>query len=53
MGGGKEHITRHFSEISSDRTRGDEHKLKCNKFCLNTRKKLFYSKGGQTLTEVA
>ena len=41
MGGDKEDIARHFSDISSDRTRGDEHKLKCNKFCLNTRKNFF------------
>lgn len=36
MGGGKGRIARHFLGISSDRTRGNEHRLKCNKLCLNT-----------------
>lgn len=36
------HLTRHFSPVPPDRTRGSEHKLEHKNFYLNMRKKIFY-----------
>lgn len=51
--GGKEQVDRFLPALPTDRTRGNEHKLKHKTFCLNTRKYFFYCKGDQTLEQDA
>jgi len=50
-GRSEEDGTRLCSLVPRDRTRGNGHRLKHSKFCLNIR--LFYCECGQTLAEVA
>lgn len=50
LGGCKENRTRLFSLVSSERTIGNECKLKSRKFSLNTGE---HSEGGQALAQVS
>lgn len=52
-GWSKQHRRRALSLISSERTGGNGHKLKCKTFQLNIIKDSFHSEGDQALEEVA
>jgi len=52
-GGCKKEEDRLYSGVCHDRTRGNGFKLKEGRFRPNTRKKLFYNKGGEALAQVA
>jgi len=52
-GESKEHKARLLSLVSSERTRGNRHKLKYKTFQINVRKISFYSKGDKALEAVA
>jgi len=49
---GSKEGARLFSVVSSDRKRGNRHKLKYSEFHLNIRTNLFYCEGGQMLIQV-
>ena len=51
-GGSKEHGARLFSEVCTDRTRGNGHKPTYRMFHLSVRKIFFYFEGSQVLEEV-
>ena len=51
-GGCKDDRARLFSVGPSDRTRGNEDKLKHRTSCLNTRKTLFYCEGDRAVAQI-